>query len=179
MEVSFARQSIQKARLLTFNSGGFSANILACDPIASTKIAAFAGFSGAYYQNFNGACEAATVPIECNRGRKLVPIFEIHGSADGVISYNGGPRRSRCLPSLPHFMTEWAKRNGLDAKNESTTMNAGKVVKYEYGSGDTKGVNTHYRIQGLGHVWADIQSNADGCCSVVNGSALAMAFFEK
>lgn len=76
-------------------------------------------------------------------------------------------------------MTEWAKRNGLGAKNESTIMNGGKVVKYEYGTGDNRGVNTHYWVQGLGHVWADTQANADGCCSVINGSDLAMAFFEK
>jgi poly(3-hydroxybutyrate) depolymerase len=33
------------------NGGGFAANVLACDAIASTKFAAFASASGAYYQD--------------------------------------------------------------------------------------------------------------------------------
>ncbi|KAK4545530.1 hypothetical protein LTR36_002880 [Oleoguttula mirabilis] len=46
------------------NGGGFVANTLACDPIASTKIAAFAGISGAYYQGTNDTdCNGATVKI--------------------------------------------------------------------------------------------------------------------
>ncbi|KAK4508414.1 hypothetical protein PRZ48_002152 [Zasmidium cellare] len=113
------------------NGGGFAANILACDPVASAKIAAFAGFAGAYYQNPGGNCDPPTVPIKCNPGRKPVPIFEVHGSADGVIAYNGGSRRNRCLPTLPHFMTEWAKRNGLGSQNSSTVLDSGRVVKYD------------------------------------------------
>lgn len=165
--------------MLTLISGGFAANILACDPVASTKIAAFAGFAGAYYQQTDGTCDATTVPIICNPGRKPVPIFEIHGSADGVIAYNGGPRRNRCLPSLPHFMTEWAKRNGLGSKNESTALDSGRVVKYEFGKGAEKGIDTHYWVQGLGHTWASTKANVGGCCSLINGSSLAMEFFEK
>lgn len=110
------------------NGGGFAANILACDPIATTKIAAFAGISGAYYQgNSSANCDAASVPIACSPGRKNVPIFETHGSADTVIPYDGGARRSRCLPTIPHFMTNWAELNGLGSSNVTTDLYSGDV----------------------------------------------------
>lgn len=76
-------------------------------------------------------------------------------------------------------MTEWAKRNGLGNKNQSASLFGGQVVKYEFGKGDLKGINTHYLVKGLDHVWADTKANADGCCSVINGSELAMDFFKR
>lgn len=108
-----------------------------------------------------------------------MPILEVHGSADDVIAYDGGRRRGQCLPSLPHFMTEWANRNGLGTRNVSTTLRDGEVVRYQWGRGDLKGVNTHYLVEDLEHVWPDTKPNADGCCSVIAGSRLAMEFFEK
>lgn len=75
----------------------------------------------------------------------------MHGTADSVIPYKGGPRRSRCLPSVQHFMTAWAQRNGLGKTNVTTKLYNGKVTKYEFGkSRNLQGVNTHYKINGLG-----------------------------
>lgn len=134
------------------NGGGFSADILACDPVASTKIAAFAGVSGAYYQGTNDTdCNADTVAIACNPGRKPVPIFETHGSADTTIPYLGGARRNRCLPTVPHFMTAWSKRNGLGSTNVSSALYSGNVVQHSYGkSAGMEGVGVHYWVNGLG-----------------------------
>lgn len=70
------------------NGGGFSANILACHNVASRRIAAFAGVSGAYYQGSSDAnCNPSTVSIPCNAGRKNVPVIEFHGKKDDVIPY--------------------------------------------------------------------------------------------
>ena len=67
------------------NGGGFT-NLLACDATASKRIAAFAPVSGAYYQDVpEDACNAETVPIECNPGRCPIPIIEFHGTADTTI----------------------------------------------------------------------------------------------
>lgn len=163
------------------NGGGFSANILACDPVASTKIAAFGGIAGAYYQGHNiDQCDGSTYPIACNPGRAPIPIFETHGTVDPVIQYNGGARRTRCLPSIPHFMTEWSKRNNFGSNNVSTTIADGKVVKYEYGAdAGMPGYGVHYKISDLGHAWPDTVENPDGCCSYINGSQLLVEFFNK
>ena len=136
------------------NGGGFSLNILACDATASKKIAAFMGSAAATYQGTTDAnCHGATVPIKCNPGRKLIPILETHGSADDTIAYNGGPRRQRCIPSAPHFVTEWAKRNGLGGDN-TTTIRTSLVKEYQFGWKEgVPGLVTHYRVQGMGHAW--------------------------
>jgi poly(3-hydroxybutyrate) depolymerase len=156
------------------NGGGFSANILACDPVASKKIAAFAGVSGAYYQGTTDAnCQPDTVPVKCNPGRKPIPILEFHGQTDGVIPYVGGPRRNRCLPSIPHFITSWADRNGLGTSNKTTTLGGGHVKQYQFGSGARAGLNTHYWIDGMGHTWPNAQDNQ------FNGTSVVMDFFNK
>lgn len=136
------------------NGGGFSANILACDSVASQRIAAFAGVSGAYYQGTSDAnCDANTVPIKCNPGRKNVPVIEFHGKKDETIPYDGGKRRNRCLPYIPHFMTAWAQRNGLSTRPTNTSLHSGHVQKMEWGNGSTKGINTHYAIDNMPHTW--------------------------
>jgi len=157
------------------NGGGFSANILACDPVASQKIAAFAGVSGAYYQGTTDAnCQAATVPITCNPGRSPIPIIEFHGQADDTIPYWGGPRRSRCLPTIPHFMTAWANRNGLGSSNITTPQSNGHVKQDEFGqSSGLRGINTHYWIDGMGHTWPNAMDN------YLDGTPIVMDFFSK
>jgi poly(3-hydroxybutyrate) depolymerase len=141
------------------NGGGFSANILACDPVASRRIAAFAGVSGAYYQGTSDAnCNANTVVINCNPGRKNVPIIEFHGQKDDTIPYNGGKRRNRCLPNIPHFMRAWANRNGYGVNAAETSLYNGHVKKSEWGTGNLKGVNTHYSIDNMPHTWPNAKS---------------------
>lgn len=136
------------------NGGGFSANILACHNVASRRIAAFAGVSGAYYQGTSDEnCNADTVPIKCNAGRKNVPVLEFHGKKDDVIPYNGGKRRNRCLPKIPHFMNAWAKRNGLGESHTNDKIKDGHITKMEWGSGGLKGLNTHYAIDNMPHTW--------------------------
>ena len=135
------------------NGGGFSANVLACDIVASTLFAAFAGVSGAYYQGTSDAnCDTGTVPIKCNPGRKPVPIIEFHGTSDATIPYKGGARRSRCLPSIPHFVSAWAERNGLSTKNTSTALSSGNI-RYDFGTGDLSGVVRHFRVFNGAHEW--------------------------
>lgn len=162
------------------NGGGFSANVLACDPRASTRFAAFAGISGAYYQNnLEGDCNGDTVPIPCNPGRKPVPVFTTHGSADPVIPYLGGSRRNRCLPSIPHFMTEWAVRNGVGSHNVSTSSHGVNVIQYDYGTSDGHAVDTHIWIKDLAHQWPSTVPNDDGGATYFNATERIMEFFSQ
>jgi len=158
------------------NGGGFAVNILACDPVASRRIAAFAGVSGAYYQGTSDAnCKPLTVPIVCNPGRKNVPILDIHGLKDDTIPYNGGVRRNRCLPALTHFMTAWAQRNGLGESYSQSNLNNNHVKKMEWGGskGELKGLNTHYSIDNMGHTWPN------GGSYYVSATSHIIEFFGK
>jgi poly(3-hydroxybutyrate) depolymerase len=158
------------------NGGGFAANILACDPVASRRIAAFAGVSGAYYQGTSDAnCKPLTVPIVCNAGRKHIPILDIHGLKDDTIPYTGGVRRNRCLPTLTHFMTAWAQRNGLGESYSQSNLNNNHVKKMEWGGskGELKGLNTHYSIDNMGHTWPN------GGSYYVSATSHIIEFFGK
>lgn len=85
----------------------------------------------------------------CSPGRKPIPIIEFHGTGDETIAYEGGPRRNRCLPTIPHFMKAWALRDGFDSKNVTTPLFDGHVHKYEYGESAGKlGMLTHYKTKG-------------------------------
>ena len=162
------------------NGGGFT-NLLACDKTASTRIAAFAPVSGAYYQTTDeGKCDANTVNIQCTPGREKIPVLEFHGTADETIPYDGGARRGECLPSVPHMLREWAKRDGLGSKNETTELYDGKVHRYRYGEGDDDGLVMHYRIEGLGHAWPSQKPNGDNPDGTyLDATPLIMDFFKE
>jgi poly(3-hydroxybutyrate) depolymerase len=64
------------------NGGGFIGT-LACDPVGSTFFRAVAAHSGAFYTDING-------PNNGCAPAKLVPILEIHGTADKTVRYQGG-----------------------------------------------------------------------------------------
>jgi len=121
------------------------------------QIAAFAPVSGAFYvpgssSNNCSPQTAQSIPIPCNPGRNPLPILEFHGSADGTIPYSGGPRRNECLPTIPHWVREWSRREGFGLTNKTTSLHGGKVLKYEYGGGQGElGIVSHYFVEGLGH----------------------------
>ena len=135
--------------------------------------------------NPDGTCpSASTLPIPCNPGRTPLPLLETHGTADNTIPYNGGPRRSKCLPTIPRFIQNWAAIDGYDPNNNVTsplnyngaTISLNNVKKYEWGSG----VLTHYWVRGMGHSWPSTVSNLDsGTPTYFNGTPIMMEFFRK
>jgi poly(3-hydroxybutyrate) depolymerase len=136
------------------NGGGFVANVLACDATASTKFAAFASASGAYYQNgLKDKCDAKKVPITCNNDGVKIPLIATAGGKDKTIPYDGGARRKSCLPSVEHFMTAAAQRDGLDAKSSQSKFNNTDVVQYSYGKDAGLGMVQYYYIPDMGHKW--------------------------
>ena len=161
------------------NGGGF-VNMLACDPVMSVKFAAFAMNSAACYTGANSGNPSTIDPVntpdqpQCNPGRSNVPWLEIHGTADGTIDYNGGPRRGKLLPTIARLTTAWAARLGLSTNNYTTTP-AASVTKYEFG-GDIGqlGIVTHYRLTGWGHFWARIAGGAP-----MDGTPVIMDFFYR
>ncbi|KAK3333447.1 ferulic acid esterase [Cercophora scortea] len=127
------------------SQGGGLVGQLACDPVLSKRIAAFAPVAGAFYIDHNNLthranhsnnlviadgdskqqrqnqkkltrCAPEEMEIPCTPGRRKIPIIEFQGGADQIIPYGGGPRRRGCLPAIPHWVRGWAARNGLDAR---------------------------------------------------------------
>lgn len=165
------------------SNGGGLTGLLACDSVLSTKIAAFAPVSGAFYVagSSDDNCDAQHITIPCSPGRNPLPILEFHGSADGTIPYSGGGRRGECLPTIPHWVREWSKREGYGLTNKTTSLYDGKVLKYEYGGGSGQlGIVTHYLTEGLGHAWPSTEPNDDNSKGTYfNATPLIMDFFNK
>jgi poly(3-hydroxybutyrate) depolymerase len=162
------------------SNGGSLTNLLACDPHLSTQIAAFAPISGAFYIP-SGSCPATTITIPYNLGRNPIPISEFHGSKDKTIPYWGGGRRGECLPSIPHLVREWSKRDGYGLGNKTTEMYGGKVQRYEYGEAAGRlGIVTHYLTDGLGHDWPSRGPNDDNRKGTYyDATPIIMDFFNK
>lgn len=106
--------------------GGFT-NMLACDPVASARFAAFAPVAGSYFYPSLGRdvevkCYFKHDPLVCNPGRKGIPIMATHGGSDDTIPYGGGynVQHDACFPNLDHWLALWAERNGLDGRDVRT-----------------------------------------------------------
>lgn len=137
------------------SDGAGFVNVLACDANLSARIAAFAPVSGAFYIN-TSPCHASTVTIPCSASRKDIPFLEFHGGNDTTIAYTGGARKGECLPTIPHFIQQWAVRDGLGSKNTSSPL-AENTTRYKFGDGLVQ----HIFDSVIGHDWPSTQPNDD------------------
>ncbi|KAJ4386575.1 hypothetical protein N0V93_009473 [Gnomoniopsis smithogilvyi] len=179
------------------SDGGGFVGVLACDEDLSSRIAAFAPVSGAFYiANTTGnTCDPETIPYNpditpaktCTPSRVDIPMLEFHGKADKTISYTGGVRRKACLPTILHWIETWAVRDGLGStKTSSEVPNAlegSTAIRYEFGNGSAQGLVSHIMDgTNIGHDWPstilndDAKGNGDPAASF-NASSLIIDFF--
>jgi poly(3-hydroxybutyrate) depolymerase len=163
------------------NGGGFT-GLLACDPVASTRIAAFAPVSGAFYLNTT----TQQLP-PCKPGRLPVPLADFHGLQDGTISYNGSinSRKNANSTNIPAYVNAWAKRDGFNPdKNTTSTLCSGKklVTKYTWGNETV----VHYAYKNLDHDWPSSFFNEDTgknktllTCKDAEATSLILDWFGK
>ncbi|KAM0700239.1 hypothetical protein Q7P35_011959 [Cladosporium inversicolor] len=139
------------------NGGGFC-GALACDPDLSRIFAAIAPNAGAFYSATLPGADPSTVDTntpsqpQCLSSKNM-PIFETHGTGDGVISYFGGNRNGRTLPTIPHWMQNWVVRQGVSLDNYTTYPSA-RTTLTQWGNATGEfGRISHYRLEGWGHDW--------------------------
>lgn len=159
------------------NGGGFVGNYLACDADASKRFAAFGAVSAANYQfrdTSRRSCKPDSVKIDCNNEGNKIPLIDIHGGRDQTIDYSGGYRRRACLPSIPHFVTSWAERNGMETSNQTSEVYNGNAMHYSFGEGEATGMVQSYYVPTMGHVWA---SGSNG--EVLKATDVLMDFFSQ
>ena len=155
---------------------------MACDPTLSSRIAAFAPVSGAYYID-TLPCLPSTVNIPCSPSRQNIPFLAFHGGNDTTIAYLGGERKDECLPTIPHFIEEWALRDGLGDKNLTTPM-ASNTVVYSYGRGLDAGLVELVFDSVIGHDWPSTEPNADNQVAghhvaSFNATPIILEFFSR
>lgn len=172
---------INKSRIYATgkSQGGGMVGMLACDQSLSTRIAAFAPVSGAFYVMPEGDCEPESVELPCSAGRSDIPILEFHGGSDSVIPYNGdASKKDACLPSIPHWVQTWAKRNNLGTSNKSTSIT--KAATWQrFGTGSSSGLVSHvYDGANVGHVWPATKKNAkEAATASFDATPMILEFF--
>jgi polyhydroxybutyrate depolymerase len=143
LKIEFA---IDEARIYStgLSNGGFFSYDLAC--FMSEKFAAIASVSGSMISQHENLC---------NPTRK-VPVMQIHGTADQVVTYSGTGGIIECV-GAETLVSSWVERNECSTvpsitnlPNSNTTDNS-TVTHYVY-----EGANTSvefYKITAGGHTW--------------------------
>lgn len=126
---------------------------------------------------------AAEVQIPCTAGRKDIPLLAFHGGNDSTIAFNGGERKNACLPTIPHFIQEWALRDGLGDRN-MTVQVANSTVSYKYGKGIAFGLVELVFDAVIGHDWPSLAPNsdnqeADHHIASFNATPIILEFFDR
>ncbi|OZJ02474.1 hypothetical protein BZG36_05137 [Bifiguratus adelaidae] len=160
--------------VLTATEFGLPANL--------TRIAAFAPVSGAFYVN-TSTCDAVKVQNSCHPGRPKIPFIEFHGGDDTTIAYNGGPRKGECLPTIPHYIQNWALFNGLSPHNISEPF-AVNSTKFSFGTGIEAGLVAQYYEADIGHDWPSTVPNDDNSrpgrhVASFNATPIILSFFNE
>ena len=142
-----AKYSINKNRIYStgMSNGGFMSYDLAC--FLSTRIAAIASVTGSMI---------ASHLKSCNINRPM-PIMEIHGTADNVVSYpgNGGILASTNIDALVKFWVDFNKCAAPVIKNlpDINTTDGSTVEHQVYNNGKNGTTVELYKVIGGGHAW--------------------------
>ncbi|NEN22144.1 T9SS type A sorting domain-containing protein [Cryomorpha ignava] len=149
-----------------YSNGGYFSFELACQ--LSNRIAAIGAVAGSMSTETYTSCNP-THPT---------PVLSIHGTADNVVSYNGGsPINTKSLADVNAY---WSNYNNtaetpvvIDLPNTNTS-DGSTVVLSLYDNGDQCTSVAHYKVIGGGHFWPGIWGNMD-----INASAVIWNFVSK
>lgn len=158
------------------NGGGFT-GLLACDAEATSRIAAFAPVSGAFYLQEDGKLP------ECKPSRQPVPLMELHGYKDTTIPYEGGlnNRGTANTTDIVTYVEDWVKRNDLNVNNKKTsTFCRGSKLVTRYSWDD---VVVHYNYSNIYHNWMSSFPNPDTdtklTCKNAEATPIILEWFKK
>ncbi|MBK9106961.1 MAG: prolyl oligopeptidase family serine peptidase [Saprospiraceae bacterium] len=160
--------SIDENRIFStgMSNGGFMSYHLAC---VSDRFAAIASVTGSMTALTQALCKNA----------KPIPVMEIHGTADGVVNYDG----STGILSIPDVLDFWIQKNGLnahaviktDVPNVNTTDGATAEHYYYPGNHEVE----HYKVLNGGHTWPGTPFVIGTTCQDFSASQVIWNFFNK
>lgn len=125
-----------------YSNGAFFSYYLAC--YLSDKIAAVGSVSGTMLEE----------TYQQGKPTRGVPMINLHGTADSVVPYAGGSG----LVAIPNVVNFWVGQNAAGATPSTTTLNSGSLNVEKSVYSDLNGTSwiEHYKVNGGGHVWFDL-----------------------
>jgi polyhydroxybutyrate depolymerase len=151
------------------SNGGFMSFLLACQ--LSEKIAAIASVTGSMtpetYNNSNP--------------QHPTPVLQMHGTADGVVPYNG----AFYTEPIAEVLQYWVEYNNCNTTPVFTELpdidpNDGSTVEhYAYNDGFSGVSVEHYKIIGGGHTWPGSAFGGAGTNNDIDASVEIWNFFSK
>jgi len=125
------------------SNGGYMSYELAC--AIGHRITAVASVTGSMITSRMSGCNPPNP----------TPIMQIHGTADGVVSYNGDGQSS----SIPDLVDFWVQKNGCNSTPIITPVpnidptDGCTAEHYLYDNGNAGSTVEFYKITGGGHTW--------------------------
>ncbi len=151
------------------SNGGFMSYTLACS--LSERIAAIASVTG----SMNSSQTLTCLP------QHSMPVMQIHGTADGVVPYNGNVT----MLAIPDVITYWSNNNGCDptpvetAVQDSDPFDGCTATHFLY-SNPNDGIDVElYRVNGGGHTWPGASVTIGVTNQDFNASKEIWRFFSK
>lgn len=139
-----------------YSNGGMMSYFLAGS--MSDKIAAIGSMSGTMLEGN---------PTPANP----VAMINIHGTSDSDLPYSGGDGSTSTVDTL----TYWAEQNGASTIPVVNNLSSGSLSVEKSIYSDSNGTTwvEHYKVNGGGHVWIDLDINGS------NANQLIWDFFKK
>lgn len=148
-----------------FSNGGGFVNELACT--MSGRIAAFAPVSGSYVSSFKNCAV-----------HKSVSLMEIHGTADGIVPYNGDNRTREF--AVQSWTKRWVLHDNCYPKS-SVAYRSKRVVEYSWTNCQDQASIITYKIMGGRHTWPVLRfkRSINGHNVYINAATLIWDFFDQ
>lgn len=145
-----------------FSNGSTMTNVLACH-------------AGGRFRAV-GAVAAHRFPLVCPSGP--VSVLGIHGTADSIVPYLGGPLLRRpdiWMPPVEETFDAWAEVGGCDADPRSSSV-SGVVVRRDW-DGCAPGIDVVlYSLIGGGHAWP--RADDPLAPAAIDATTLILDFFD-
>lgn len=139
-----AKYNIDFSRIYScgMSNGGIMSYYLACN--LPSRIAAIASVTGSMFNGWYTACDPG----------RPIPVMEIHGTADGVVPYNG----SNDFSPIDSVVKKWVINNSCNpaitySVTDVNLSDNSYVLNYRYTGGLMGSSVELYKVIGGGHAW--------------------------
>lgn len=140
--------------------------------VSNGKIAAIASVTGTMFNTWLN-----------NLPGRIVPVMEIHGTADGTVPYNGsGPNN---MAHIDTVLKRWRNHNACNSSSLVTNVpninvnDGATAINYKFYNSNGKAYVEHYKVVNGAHTWPGAPIAIGTTCMDFNASLEIWRFFRQ